>query len=314
MHLCQLCILFINYEKITRVNVYLALSVKNDPGQEKMFVDDETKDVNMTICCGKNALFSWTSLKRSLNELVIIANPDRETKRIVALGAPLTLSAVAESLFDAIQVALVSNYLGVDALSAYVVANLLIGLSETFIGGVADALNTVCSHAIGAENYDLAGQYVQIASVVYVAAAVPIMGIWWFLMDDCLRLFGLNDNVIAIGAEYSKIAMFTYIVEGVFEAYTALLDISGYALQATIFDILTGALDCILLWVLLSTIDNFNLFWVGVTSLCVTVFCFVLFTVIAVLCGWLDPFWNGMIKTFALSVRYLLFLILQVSV
>lgn len=102
-------------------------------------------------------MFSRRSLKISLNGLVRIANPDRETQRLLKLGIPLTLAAVFESLFDAICVALISQYLGVQALTAYVVAETMLGLSDIFIGGVSDTLNTLCSHAIGAANYDLAG-------------------------------------------------------------------------------------------------------------------------------------------------------------
>ena len=213
----------------------------------------------------------------------------------------MTLAAVSKSLFEAIAVALISKYLGVEALSAYVVTNLLIGLSDTFIQGVGHSLNTVCSHAIGAENYDLAGQYVQIAILVYVILAIPVMGVWWFLIDDCIRLFGLNERVVQLGVEYTKVVIFDYVAKGIFDVFTALLVVNDYELPATIFDIITGAMGCGATWVLLAYVDGFNLFWVAVTSLAATVLCLIVFTLVAVCQGWLDPFWNGMIKTFALK-------------
>lgn len=87
-----------------------------------------------------------------------IANPDLETKRLLKLGVPFTAAAMFEAFFDSVSVALVSRYLGVETLSAFVIAELLIGLSDTLVGGVADTLETLCAHAIGAENYFLAGQ------------------------------------------------------------------------------------------------------------------------------------------------------------
>jgi len=232
---------------------------------------------------------------------VDIANPDRETRRILRVGVPLTLAAVSQSFFNAVTVALISIYLGVDALTAFVVTNLLIGLSDTFIKGVAHSLNTVCSHAIGAENYDLAGQYVQIASLLYLAFAIPAMGVWWFLIDDCIRLFGMNEQVVQMGTEYTKVVIFEYVARGIFDAYTALLDINGHALPATIFDMITDAMGCGVTWVLMAYVDGFNLFWVAVTILSTTICCFIVFTLIAVCQGWLDPFWNGMINTCALK-------------
>lgn len=276
--------------------------LQHDPGQATPFLEDDD-DVETTICFGKRALCSKATIARSFNALVKIANPDKETKRLLALGVPFTLASVIGSFFDAVAVALVSNYLGVHALSAYVVTNLLVGLSDVFINGVSASLNTVCSHAIGAENYNLAGQYVQIAMTVYCALGVPIMGVWWFVMEDCLRLFGLNEEVVAIGGQYSKIVIFHYMFSGLFDSYTALLDISGYALPATLFDIIAGAAEAVVIWSLLAFQEGMTLKWVGVAHLVTGVTCFIFFTLIAVCRGWLDPFWDGLFKTFAIKVR-----------
>ena len=132
--------------------------------------------------------------------LVYMATWDFETKEIVKLAAPLIVSSLTYEVFDAISTALISIYLGTEALQAYIVANLLIGLSDTFIDGVGYALNTVCSHAIGVDNHKLAGQYVQIAGVIYGIFAIPSMGVWWVFMGDCIRLFGMSEAVVEEGA------------------------------------------------------------------------------------------------------------------
>lgn len=276
---------------------------QHDPGQATPFLEDDD-DVETTICFGTRALCSKATISRSFNALVKIANPDKETKRLLALGVPFTLASMIGSFFEAVAVALVSNYLGVNALSAYVVTNLLVGLSDVFINGISDSLNTVCSHAIGAENYKLAGQYVQIAMTVYCVLGIPVMGVWWFIMEDCLRLFGLNEEVVAIGAQYSKIVIFHYMFSGLFDSYTALLDISGYAVPATVFDVITGGAEAVVIWSLLEFQEGMTLYWVGVAHLVTGVSCFIVFTSIAVCKGWLDPFWDGMFKTFAMKVRF----------
>ena len=235
---------------------------------------------------------------------------DRETNRILILGIPFMVSAVAVALFDAVTLALVSKYLGVEALSAFVVTNVLLGLTDTFIKGVADALNTVCSHAIGADNYFLAGQYTQIALMIYVIGSVPLCVCWWFLMDDAIRLFGMNERVVEIGAKYTKLVMFDYVAVGMFDTFTALLDVSGYALPATIMDIVAAILDLLSVWLLLMFVDGMNLFWVGMAQMVSSVVIYAVFVCFVVCKGWIDPFKSGLVHSFGLkntpAVKYVL--------
>ena len=235
---------------------------------------------------------------------------DKETNRILVLGIPFMVSAVAVALFDAITLALVSKYLGVEALSAFVVTNVLLGLTDTFIKGVADALNTVCSHAIGADNYFLAGQYTQIALMIYVIGSVPLCVCWWFLMDDAIRLFRMNERVVEIGAQYSKLVMFDYMAVGMFDTFTALLDVSGYALPATIMDLVANSIDLLLVWLLLMFVEGMDLFWVGMAQMVSSVVIYGVFVCVVVCKGWIDPFKSGLVHSFGLknipAVKYVL--------
>ena len=235
---------------------------------------------------------------------------DKETSRILILGIPFVLAAVSEALFDAITLALVSKYLGVEALSAFVVTNVLLGLTDTFIKGVADALNTVCSHAIGADNYFLAGQYTQIALMIYVIGSVPLCVCWWFLMDDAIRWFGMNERVVEIGAQYTKLVMFDYMAVGMFDTFTALLDVSGYALPATIMDLVAASLDLLSVWLLLMFVEGMDLFWVGMAQMVSSVVIYGVFVCFVVCKGWIDPFKSGLVHSFGLknipAVKYVL--------
>lgn len=226
---------------------------------------------------------------------------DNETKRILKLGGPFTVSTVSEAVFDAIIVALISKYLGVEALSAAIVTHLLIGLTDTFVKGVADALNTLCSHAIGTENYNLAGEYVQIAMVTYISISLPVSAAWWFFMDDAIRLFGMNERVVMIGTGYAKVLLADYLTKGMFDVFLALLDVTGYESQATVVVLVEGITSVLSLWALLYFVETMDLFWVGIAELGVSLFIYVMFGIFVVYRGWLDPFWHGMTKTFALK-------------
>jgi Na+-driven multidrug efflux pump len=226
---------------------------------------------------------------------------DNETKRILKLGGPFTVSTVSEAVFDAIIVALISKFLGVEALSAAIVTHLLIGLTDTFVKGVADALNTLCSHAIGTENFNLAGEYVQIAMVTYISISLPVSAAWWFFMDDAIRLFGMNERVVMIGTGYSKVLLADYLTKGMFDVFLALLDVTGYESQATVVVLVEGITSVLSLWALLYFVETMDLFWVGIAELGVSLFIYVMFGIFVVYRGWLDPFWHGMTKTFALK-------------
>ncbi len=145
-----------------------------------------------------------SSCGRWYDFIAYVANWDEENKAIFKLAAPLTVSSLSYAIFDAISTALISRYLGSEVLSAYIVTNLLIGLSDTFINGVGDALGAVCSHAIGMGNYKLAGQYVQIGAIVYGVFAIPCMGIWWFKVRGSCFVVPMKCVELPLNVNYSS--------------------------------------------------------------------------------------------------------------
>ena len=234
-----------------------------------------------------------------------IAHIDNETKRLVQIGWPMTLSAAIDGVYEAMSVAIVSNYLGNDSLIAYIITDLLIGLTDTFLAGPADALNTVCSHAVGAENYKLAGQYVQIAAVLYLLLGVPMLGVWYVWIGDVARLMGFPEDVVLLTAEYTKIMVWHYLLSGLFDGYNSLLDVSGYVLVGSMFDIIYGAINVAVLWILCAYWENVTLYWIGFAELMVSMTLLLIYTAVVAINGWLNPFMEGIICSFALSVSIL---------
>ena len=282
-----------------------SIRIKYNPNPQTINVDQENSKEKQ-----KSNSYKQEKRSRFGKRFIEIIQYDQETNRILILGIPFVVSAVAVALFDAVTLALVSKYLGVEALSAFIVTNVLLGLTDTFIKGVADALNTVCSHAIGADNNFLAGQYTQIALMIYVIGSVPLCVCWWFLMDDAIRLFGMNERVVEIGAQYTKVVMFDYMAVGMFDTFTALLDVSGYALPATIMDLVAASLDLLSVWLLLMFVEGMDLFWVGMAQMVSSVVIYAVFVCFVVCKGWIDPFKSGLVHSFGLknipAVKYVL--------
>jgi Na+-driven multidrug efflux pump len=289
-------------QRVFAITSSLFLCQQNDPGKASLFAadkDDEYEEIS--ICRGSSALFSKQSINHAFNVLVDVAHYDHEMKDLLKLGIPFTIAGALESVWDAIAVVLISRYLGIESLTAYIITNLLLGLTENFAGGISGSLETLCSHAIGASNYFLAGQYVQIASVVYILVSGPLLGLWCFIMGDCIRLFGFNEAVVAIGVKYTKIVIFDYLVAGIFDNLYTLLDINGQVTQATLFDFVTGATDCAVTWVMLAFVEDVDLYLIGLSMLLISVVHYLGFTLISYFMGWLNPFIDGMVKNFALK-------------
>ncbi len=248
------------------------------------------------------------------HKLEQIVRYDDETKKIFKLGGPFILSGITEALFSTLTIVAISRYCQVQVLSAYIVSNLIIGLSLTLIGGIPDAIATLCSHAIGADNYKIAGSYAQISTVLYVVISIPLLGFWWLCIGRSLQCLGLDEITVEIGTNYTKIVIFHYLIEGMYDALYVLLDINGYELYTTYSGIVHGGVELGLVWLLLATVKEFDLFWVGVTHLCVAILWNSIFLGIAISLGWFDAFWEGLVKTCALSNKSAVWTVLSTAI
>lgn len=269
----------------------------HDPGKPIHFLEDE-KEVEPTICCGSNAMLSRRNIRYTYGVLTDIAHIDKESKRIIQLCWPMTLSSGIDALFDVIGSALVANYLGTNALIAYIITDLLIGLTDVFLGGPADALNTLCAHAVGAENNHLAGQYVQISAVLYLFLGIPALGVWWVWIGDVVKLMGL-ERLADIVSQYTKIAVWHYALGGLFEGYNSLLDVCGYVTIGAMFDIAFGFTNLVILWLSCIYWEGFDLIKLAIVELIVSFAFFIGFTIFVACMGWLSPFTDGMLKSCA---------------
>ncbi|KAL7460476.1 hypothetical protein ACHAXS_000928, partial [Conticribra weissflogii] len=284
--------------------------ITNAPEQES-----ERSGSDPQSCCEN--VFGCTKQKFIASSRDIVRH-DKETKRILKLAVPFVMSEVSEVLFEALTVLLVSRYTNVDQLSAYIVTNLLIGTSETLIQGFLETLETVCSHAVGYGNNKLAGQYVQMVATLYSIFSIPIFGIWWFVMGPALKWFGLNAAAVEIGVKYTKILIFDYYIEGIFEAVGAIPDVTGKERVTNIYQVSHEVVEFAVVWVLFAKIEEFDLFWMGVLHLGSAFIGFVGFTAVTVKLGWFDAYWDGLTKSIALknksAVKYVVKMALPLSI
>lgn len=170
----------------------------------------------------------------SLDKIAFIAASDVEMKRIMRLSAPYCTQALITGLTDVMNVAIIGKLIGTKEVSAYVIVNLLVELTSEFVGGLHEALATLCSQAIGANNKKLAGQYVQIVVILYTIFFIPFMLIWAAYMDAALRWMGFDEETVSIGRSYNYILIVDLLMDGLGEAVHGLLDVGGHEKFSTV--------------------------------------------------------------------------------
>uniref|UniRef100_A0A7S4HIJ4 Protein DETOXIFICATION n=1 Tax=Odontella aurita TaxID=265563 RepID=A0A7S4HIJ4_9STRA len=269
----------------------------DDPGQAKPYRDDDEADV--TVCCGPMALWRPKTIQYGIDYLVELCEPDDEMKRIVRLGIPYTASEVCEAFFEAVTVAVIAQFVGTNELTAYVVVHLLIGMTDELVNGVIAAESTVCSHALGAGRNYLAGQYVQISTVIYVIFSIPFLFMWVFVVDDVILFLGLSEEIAQIGLQYTRVTVFHYLLDGVAGAYFVLLDLNGHEMFGLWMGILEGIMDVASVAIICVINPNTDMVTIAFLHLIIGVFFFVLTLGMVLWKGWLSAFWGGMLGSFA---------------
>ena len=189
--------------------------------------------------------------------------------------------------------------------SAYVIVNMLVELSSEFVGGLHEALATLCSQAIGLGNKELAGAYVQIVTVLYTACFIPFMILWAVYVDSALRWFGFDEETVQIGQQYCYILIVDLLFDGLGEAIHGLLDVCGLEQFST----LIGATEeiiasLVLLLVALYGNPGPGLVTVGLIQFGLGIVFLALNIFVIHWKGWFKPYRRGLIEVFALRVSY----------
>jgi hypothetical protein len=91
-----------------------------------------------------------------LNYLWEIVKYDNETHQLVHLVVPFTLSSAANTASNLVELSIISQTLGTDAMIVYVMVQTIVGISSNFFGGFVEAITMLSSMAYRVENNKLA--------------------------------------------------------------------------------------------------------------------------------------------------------------
>jgi hypothetical protein len=245
-------------------------------------------------CCSRGGL------SRTWNKLLDIMEYDYETKRLLKLSGPYVTQAIAQGTLEAVRVAVIGKFIGTPALSAYVMVDIWIGLTTSVIRGVQETCGSLCSHAIGAGNRVLAGQYIQIATVLYVLAFAPLFVCWEFLMGPLLSFLGFDEVTRQIGEHFTILYLFYKFLVGVGESAHELLDVIGLEKYSTAFNFVYETIVTVGIVLVSIFSETSNLQLVGLVYVVFAALALIINVAIVVWNGWFDRYLEGMVGSFAM--------------
>ena len=175
-------------------------------------------------------------------------------------------------------------------------------MTDELAGAYIYALTTVCSHAIGARNYFLAGQYVQLCQLMYVLTNIPIILLWKYYLYDAMIWLEMNESTATMGAEWANIAIYSYVVAGLDNCLYQFLNLIDKERYTSGFGIFGAVVHTITIALLLQFNQKAGLKEIAYVHLVLSIiglgcnFAFITYK------GWLDLFWEGMVKQLSFRV------------
>ena len=155
--------------------------------------------------------------------------------------------------------------------------------------------------ADGADNEILVGRYLQIGIIFYIVFQLPGLILWSFYMHNTILWFGLDEEVAAIAQNYTYSILLYGVVEGVNECLLEFLDVVDHEKYSTIFSVISACIHAgTLIAIAASGISN--MVAIGLVQTLVELILLFANIIIVVNQGWLDDYWDGLLKTIGLKV------------
>lgn len=148
--------------------------------------------------------------------------------RLVKLTIPFAFNSIFEASMEVIFAIIIGKLMGTDALTTFVVVDIFLGTTSEFIGGIIDAQITLLSHAIGAGNNYLAGQYVQISTISYVLLQMPAILFWRYTIYSLIIWLGFDNSIATYAQQYANVAVFCDLVAGISEGIHSILEVTDH--------------------------------------------------------------------------------------
>lgn len=158
--------------------------------------------------------------------------------------------------------------------------------------------------ADGAGNKILSGRYLQLSVIFYTIFSIPSLVVWGFWTDTIILWFGFDEETAAFAQSFVYPYLVGYVVGGLDECIYQFLEVIGHEKYAMILGILYSACQTGIYGICIAsglrdllTIQIITAAW-GIAVI-VANLGFVVYR------GWLDDYWEGLLRTFSLQVSSL---------
>jgi len=248
---------------------------------------------------------SSATIQRMWKLLISIIRYDNETKRLLRLSIPFTITAIIFTTSDLLILGFISQYLGTDAMVAFAIVDLTVGTTSAFLGGFVEAVSSLGSMAFGAKNYFAVGQYVQLAVVFYVSCQLPFLLVWGKFIKEIILLFGFDETAAEMASKFVWVALPLQIIEGIQESLLDFLEVIEYEAYANVLACVASTAMVVLSWAGLHFYDA-DLVFLGLIMLGSNVIFLLLNIMLCIGFGWLEKYEDGLIRSLALRNRPLM--------
>ena len=231
---------------------------------------------------------------RGKDTLRAVLRLDKESRAIAKVAVPATIENMFGIVLDAVQIAVISKFIGWEALTVYGVVDFALSFTSILGYGISGAEEVLVSQAIGSGNYYKAGATTQLSVVLYLLVAIPSYVFWGIFIDDLVLYLGLGQDIAQMAMAYMPImALHSFIYSGFSSTLGGLMRIDGKTWQISIIDaVFTGlhagaVVICIVVY-------NFNLVQVAWLELISSAIYGLFMFGFCSINGWLNPFKEGL--------------------
>jgi hypothetical protein len=244
--------------------------------------------------------------KRLLGHLLDLAEINFESRRIVSLAVGPTINAMAEPLFRMVLVAIISHFIDTDSMVAYVLVILFLRISTIEISGaIADAESNMLQDAFfqlgGVAGLYQAGRVIQLSIVVQVLIGVPVLLMWFFVMNPLVQWLVDDSHIARVASSYTGVIMIDYLIRSASRSFMLPFHLTGQAQFEKNIDLMASFLTVVAIAIVAT---NFDLSltaigWIQVIlgiAKALTKVAYVIFK------GLIVPYHDGLVKSWACKV------------
>ena len=202
-----------------------------------------------------------------LMKTIEISKYDNESKRIMKLAVPFMMNNIVKTVGELALLAIISQNLGTNPMIAFAMVEVIVGVSSSFMMGWIETINSLGAMAHGAENYELVGQHVQSAILVFVACQIPTALVWGFSMYSIILLFGFEEESAQIASQYVWVFCANEIMDGILQALIDFLGLIDSEQLGMVFSCSRDLSQLVLCSIVIYTNENVTLTIVGLILL-----------------------------------------------